>query len=413
MIYNLSEVLEEKGYIRGPFGSALKRGEMKDSGIPVYEQQNAIYDNREFRYFIDKEKYNDLKRFTVQTDDLIISCSGTVGCVSLIKENDAKGIISQALLILRPNKQLILPEFLKYYFLSKEGKSNLIERSIGSVQVNLAKRKYIESIEINVPPLKEQKKVVYYLDLLTRKINLNNEIKKNIEELSQNLYKQWFIDFEFPNEEGLPYKSSGGKMLESELGEIPDGWSIKKLEEIYINHDSKRKPLSKLEREKREKIYPYYGAISLVDYVDDYIYEGNYILLSEDGANVLTPNGSPSLQYVWGKFWVNNHAHVMTGKEIVSTEFLYYLLKQLNFTSIVTGAVQPKISQKNLNSFKIIVPSKVLINEYDEIIQPMFKNIVELSNEIETLKKLRNFLLPKLLSGEIEIPDESAVVSYV
>ena len=88
MKYKLKDVLEK--YIRGPFGSALKRGEMKTKGIPVYEQQNAIYNHREFRFFIDKEKFNELKRFQVKTGDLIISCSGTLGKVSLINEEDEK-----------------------------------------------------------------------------------------------------------------------------------------------------------------------------------------------------------------------------------------------------------------------------------------------------------------------------------
>lgn len=113
----LKDVLSEKGYIRGSFGSALKRAEMKSEGIPVYEQQNIIYNNRIFRYFIDEVKYQSLKRFTNYPDDLIISCSGTVGKVSIIKDNDPKGIISQVLLTLRVNKDLILPEFLKYFFL--------------------------------------------------------------------------------------------------------------------------------------------------------------------------------------------------------------------------------------------------------------------------------------------------------
>src|SRR5690554_5467574 len=99
----LGSLLKEKGYIRGPFGSALKRAEMVEEGIPVYEQKNAIYNEREFRFFITPEKFESLKRFQVKTNDLIISCSGTVGKISIIQEEDPKGIISQALLILRPN----------------------------------------------------------------------------------------------------------------------------------------------------------------------------------------------------------------------------------------------------------------------------------------------------------------------
>lgn len=154
----LKDVLSEKGYIRRPFGSALKRTEMKSEGIPVYEQQNAIYDNRIFRYFIDEEKYQSLKRFTTYPDDLIISCSGTVGKVSIIKDDDPKGIISQALLTLRVNKDLILPEFLKYFFCSYEGYNSLVSRSTGSVQVNISKRAVIEEIPLKLPPLDIQQK---------------------------------------------------------------------------------------------------------------------------------------------------------------------------------------------------------------------------------------------------------------
>lgn len=112
----LSEVLVDKGYIRGPFGSALKRGDMKEDGIPVYEQQHAIYNSREFRYYIDEQKFNEMKRFQVRKDDLIISCSGTVGKVSIIKDDDPNGIISQALLLLRVDIDKVLPLYLKYFF---------------------------------------------------------------------------------------------------------------------------------------------------------------------------------------------------------------------------------------------------------------------------------------------------------
>lgn len=112
----LSEVLVDKGYIRGLFGSALKRGDMKEDGIPVYEQQHAIYNSREFRYYIDEQKFNEMKRFQVRKDDLIISCSGTVGKVSIIKDDDPNGIISQALLLLRVDTDKVLPLYLKYFF---------------------------------------------------------------------------------------------------------------------------------------------------------------------------------------------------------------------------------------------------------------------------------------------------------
>lgn len=176
----LSDVLQKKGYIRGPFGSALKRGDMKDAGIPVYEQQHAIYDHRDFRYFIDDKKFNEMQRFQVKTNDLIISCSGTVGKVSIINEEDPKGIISQALLILRADTDKILPEYLRYFFTSKEGYNAIVSRSSGSVQVNISKRDVIEQIPMRLPPLNSQRKVVEVLGKLDKKIKTNEAINKNL-----------------------------------------------------------------------------------------------------------------------------------------------------------------------------------------------------------------------------------------
>lgn len=148
----LGEVLQPKGYVRGPFGSSLKRGEMKETGIPVYEQKNAIYNKREFRFFIDEEKFQELKRFQVKTNDLIISCSGTVGRISIIKEEDPKGIISQALLILRPEVTKIDLKHLFYFLSSKQGFELITQASHGSVQINIAERKVVENIPIFLPP---------------------------------------------------------------------------------------------------------------------------------------------------------------------------------------------------------------------------------------------------------------------
>ena len=176
----LSEVLVDKGYIRGPFGSALKRGDMKEDGIPVYEQQHAIYNSREFRYYIDEQKFNEMKRFQVRKDDLIISCSGTVGKVSIIKDDDPNGIISQALLLLRVDTDKVLPLYLKYFFSSKDGYNAIVSRSSGSVQVNIAKRNVIEQIPIRLPQLETQRKIVGVLNSIDEKIKENEKINNNL-----------------------------------------------------------------------------------------------------------------------------------------------------------------------------------------------------------------------------------------
>lgn len=177
---HISDILVNKGYIRGPFGSALKRGDMKEDGIPVYEQQHAIYNSRDFRYFIDDQKFNEMKRFQVRKNDLIISCSGTVGKVSIINDDDPKGIISQALLLLRADTNKILPMYLKYFFSSRDGYNAIVSRSSGSVQVNIAKRSIIEQIPLRLPKIKTQKKIVGVLSSIDEKIGENEKINNNL-----------------------------------------------------------------------------------------------------------------------------------------------------------------------------------------------------------------------------------------
>ena len=380
MEYRLKEILQDKGYIRGPFGSSLKRNELKSTGIPVYEQQHAIYATREFRYYIDEEKYSQMKRFTVKPKDLIISCSGTIGKVDLISEKDPIGIISQALLILRANTDIVLPEYLFYFLKSDYGYNSIISRSMGSVQVNIAKREVIENIKINIPSLKEQEKIVKILSNIDEKIKLNNQINDNLFKIGDQLY---FENFD-------KYKK-----------ELPDGYRIVKLGDAVSNYDSKRKPMSSRERELHQGLYPYYGATSIIDYVDDYIFDDTYLLMGEDGT-VKTDEGYPVLQYIWGKNWINNHAHVLKGEKI-STEFLVFALRKINIESIITGAVQPKINQENMNKIEFVIGTESKNREYENIftnIMNKYKNIIE---ENKRLEQLRDILLPKLMNGEINL----------
>ncbi|MGJ4851630.1 restriction endonuclease subunit S [Bacillota bacterium Meth-B3] len=174
------------------------------------------------------------------------------------------------------------------------------------------------------------------------------------------------------------------------------------LGDIIELFDFKRIPLSGNQRDKMEKIYPYYGAATLMDYVDDYLFDGVYLLLGEDGT-VIDDLGFPTLQYVWGKFWVNNHAHVLQGRNGFTVESLYTLLKQTSVTSIVTGAVQPKINQANLKALAVVVPSEEEMQEFDNLIAPLFAQIRENSDENRRLAELRDVLLPKLMSGELSV----------
>ena len=183
--------------------------------------------------------------------------------------------------------------------------------------------------------------------------------------------------------------------------ELPDGYKYLNLNEVSVNYDSKRKPMSSREREQHKGIYPYYGATSIIDYVDDYIFDDTYLLMGEDGT-VKTTEGYPVLQYIWGKNWINNHAHVLQGT-IISTEHLMFALRKKNIEALITGAVQPKINQVNMNKIKIIIGTDDVNKKFEEEIKVIVAKIKTNLIENETLTQLRDILLPKLMNGEIDL----------
>lgn len=382
---------------------------LREGYCPFLNNKNIAGDKLNFEEtdFITKEKDQLLRKGKAYRGDIILTTRGSVGNVALFDETIGYEFIriNSGMVIIR-NNDLFDLKFLYQQLKSPYMKTQYKNMSTGSAQPQLPIRD-IRKLELLLPPLQEQKSIAHILSTLDDKIEVNNQINKTLENMAQTIFKQWFVDFEFPNEDGEPYKSSGGEMVESELGMIPKGWEVKDLGEIIDIHDSKRIPLSKNEREKREKIYPYYGAASLMDYVDEFIFDGIYVLLGEDGT-VVNEDGSPVLQYVWGKFWVNNHAHVLSGKKGVSTNFLYILLSNLNVSGAITGAVQLKINQKNLKEMNIIMPNDMkLVSQFSDIVDKSFEKIRVKRDENNNLVSLRDSLLPKLMSGEIRVPLDS------
>ena len=246
--------------------------------------------------------------------------------------------------------------------------------------------------KVTVPDLQTQKRIAEILSAYDDLIENNNRRIALLEKAAQELYKEWFVRFRFPGYENAKFENG-----------LPDGWKVDKLESILVLEDHKREPLSEQQRSGMQPLYPYYGACSVAGYVDNYIFDGIYLLLSEDGANVVDDNGCPTLQYVWGQFWVNNHAHIISKNGIYSVEFLHVMLKNTNMQSIVTGAAQPKISQKRLLGKKVIVPSADLVRLFSQKIEPMYERIRYLTEDNRNLTKQRDLLLPRLMSGKLEV----------
>ena len=171
-----------------------------------------------------------------------------------------------------------------------------------------------------------------------------------------------------------------------------------RFDDIVALEDSKRVPLNSRDREARKGPYPYYGATSVMDHVNDYLFDEIRVLLGEDGT-VIDSEGRPILQYVWGKYWVNNHAHILAPSGEYSLEAVYIALRRTAINHIVTGAVQMKISQRNLKSLELEMPSPKSLG----YLQDLFAAYRINQDESAKLAGLRDALLPKLMSGEIDV----------
>ena len=260
-------------------------------------------------------------------------------------------------------------DFVYYVLLSDEFTRELSGMRTGtSGSHQRVKPEWILDYELNLPPLATQTQIARILSAFDSKIEVNNKLNAKLEELAQTL---------FENE-------LSRKKLILELGDIVE------LE------DSKRIPLNSLDRKARKGKYPYYGATTIMDYVNDYLFDGIRILLGEDGT-VINEDDTPVLQYVWGKYWVNNHAHVIKSSSEYSLEEILIALKRTSVKQIVTGAVQLKINQQNLKSLQIELPEPNKLNELSNLFK-LYRNNVEESRYLATL---RDTLLPKLMRGEL------------
>lgn len=281
---------------------------------------------------------------------------------------------------------------------------NSIQNSVtGSVQDNI-NIDYLSQLDFKVPPKSYQDKVVGVLGTIDEKIDTNTRICTELEAMAKTLYDYWFTQFDFPNAEGKPYRSSGGEMVWNDQlkREIPKGWQVSSIGSVTRNYDSKRVPLSQNERDIMKGGIPYYGATGIMDYVNRHIFDGQYVLIAEDGS-VMDVKGNPIVQMIWGKTWVNNHAHVLQGCNGYSNELLYLLLQHIPVVKIMTGSIQKKINQDNLNSYKIPQIPDPISQAFCEIVKPMFEKIQSLQDENDELTKLRDWLLPVLMNGQATV----------
>ena len=337
-----------------------------------------------------KRMYNDwgytsvnednYKRYKLRKGNIIIARTGSTVGINKYIEKDYNAVYNNGLIRLVIDETKYNSRFIYYIIQMKEFRNYINGIAFGTTGQPNIQINDLLNFRFSDITLEKQNKIVNILENIDKKIELNNQINDNLFELGDNLYFQYFTKYK---------------------DKLPTGYKIVKLGDVVNNYDSKRKPMSSRERENHKGKYPYYGATSIIDYVDDYIFDDTYLLMGEDGT-VKTDEGYPVLQYIWGKNWINNHAHVLKGEKI-STEFLVFALRKINIESMITGAVQPKINQENMNKIEFVIGTESKNREYENIftnIMNKYKNIIE---ENKRLEQLRDILLPKLMNGEVNL----------
>ena len=374
-------------------------------------------DMNDMKYIKTTERYlsqrglDSVAKQILEGDSICVSCIGSdMGKVML---NKGISVTNQQINSITKIKKEYDVDFI--YYSLKPLKEYLHKIAGGSTMPIVNKSKF-SGITITVPPLKKQKSIAHILSTLDEKIEINNQINKKLEEIAQTIFKHWFVDFEFPNEDGEPYKSSGGEMVESELGMIPKGWEVRELGEIAMMKNGVNYSREQEGTEvKVVNVRDFDGSVivntSNLDsillperQIKDYLlYEYDTVVVrsARPGETLLVTNNS---QVVYSGFTIR----VQTNEDILKL-YVFYCIRNameiLNNSS--NGTIFKNLNQKILGALKIVVPNKDVIEVYNSIVIPILNQISEGVEENEKLTQLRDTLLPKLMSGEIRVPLES------
>ncbi|WP_283693144.1 restriction endonuclease subunit S [Clostridium perfringens] len=349
----------------------------------------------------------DIKRVGIK-NSVLMSVRAPVGDVNIATEDICIGRGLASLNMKNKNNEFL-------YYLLKNYSGLLISKESGTVFGSINKAG-IEKLVLPFPSNSEQKAIAKILSDLDEKIEVNNKINKNLEEMAQAIFKQWFVDFEFPNEEGKPYKSSGGEMVESELGMIPKGWKISKIGEVVkIIRGASPRPIQNY---LASKGIPWLKISDATSSASRYIYSTKEFIIEEGisksrkvekGTLVLSNSATPGIAKIMDiEACVHDGWLIFNEYKNINKEYIYYYLSREREKILLmsNGSVFRNLKTDILKNYPIIIPNSKILDYITETFTIIGENINKNSFEIETLNKLRDTLLPKLMSGEIRVPLE-------
>ena len=307
-------------------------------------------------------------------------------------------------------------EFLNYLVRSELYRA-YIRKSMDGTTITNINQVFLSNLPVILPPLPEQSAIAKILSSLDSKIELNQQMNKTLEAIGQAIFKRWFVDFEFPDEQDKPYKSSGGEMVDSEIGEIPKGWKVSKIgkefETILGGTPS-----------TTNKSYWENGTIAWINsgeinkfriteptaYITEEAVDNSATKLMSKGTTVLAITGATLGQV--SRIEIDTCANqsvigIIENKDIPS-EYIYLWIKHkiIGLISHQTGGAQQHINKNNVNELEILLPDDSLMLKFKEMMRSIFKNISINCFESQNLSQIRDSLLPRLMSGKIRVPVE-------
>ena len=278
-----------------------------------------------------------------------------------------------------------------YYFLNKIDWTKFNDKSA----VPGVNRNDLHQEDVLLPPLAEQKKIANILSCLDAKIDNLRRQNETLEEIARSIFKHWFIDFEFPNADGKPYKSSGGAMVRSDLGDIPEGWQVGNIKNIMTLNYGK----SLIAETRIKGKYPVIGSNGIVDTHNDFFVTAPGIVIGRKGT-------------IGKVIWVEKDFYPIDTtfyiQDILGCNglyFHYFVLKNQNFSRLTSDSAVPGLNRDMAYSVELVIPIIEQINEYNLIAKTVFDKVSNNSNQIQVLTKTRDALLPKLMSGQLRVKE--------
>ena len=366
-------------------------------GIPFYRSKEVIElssgKNISEQLFISSEKYSEIKsKFPVpQENDVLITAVGTIGEILVVKDPNFYFKDGNLIWLRNINFEIIDIDYLYYFLKSDLFQKTIKYNNIGAVQKALT-IDFLKTVKITLPSLDNQRKLVSVLKSIGKKLKINNQINQELEAMAKTLYDYWFVQFDFPDQNGKPYKSSGGKMVYNpELKrEIPEGWGVEKLSHfLTIKNGKDHKHLQNGE-------FAVYGSGGIMRMVTEYLYSGESILFPRKG----TLN---NVMYVNEKFWTVDTMFYSEVNKNNSALYVFYSVKDIDFNKLNTGTGVPSMTSSILYDLNIIVPEENILEKFNTIVKQNYETIKLNSIQNQELTQLRDWLLPMLMNGQVKV----------